>query len=162
VHRRPLIIIEEGPISDDCVVNCVRVSRIRKGGRRVVASLPCEVAALRRGVMVVFGAAVRFCYRVWCVAFSTRVLLQEKGRIVELIAFIFCSRVAGYTCCRLNVFRREGGSPSTTATVMVGVFGVGISTAARVDACTAVEVLLKIILFPNYGSLGQFVLFAGW
>jgi len=46
----------------------------------------------------------------------------------------------------------RGGLPSMTAIVMVGVFGVGISMAARVDACTAVEVLLKIILFPNYDS----------
>jgi len=99
--------------------------------------------------MVIFGAAVRFCYGVWCVAFSTMVLLQEKERIVELIAFIFCSRVARYTCCRLNVFRREGGVAVDDGN-RHGVFGVGISTAARVDACTTVEVLLKIILSLNY------------
>jgi len=38
---------------------------------------------------------------------------------------------------------KGGGSPSTMATIMVGVFGVGIPMAAHVDTCTTVEVLLK-------------------
>jgi len=54
-----------------------------------------------------------------------------------MLAFLFLPCNVGYTCCMINVFRRKGGSPSTTATVMVVLFWVGISTEIHVGSCTA-------------------------
>jgi len=47
------------------------------------------------GVMVVFGAAFGFCYGCAAIAVSTRLLICEKEVVVEKIAFIFSTGVAG-------------------------------------------------------------------
>jgi len=54
-----------------------------------------------------------------------------------MLAFIFNAMVVGHTFHMMGVFRRKGGSPSSTATVMVGWFSVGISTEIHVGSCTA-------------------------
>jgi len=54
-----------------------------------------------------------------------------------MLAFLFIPNDAGYTWFLLSAFRREGGLPSSTATVMVGWFLVGISTEIHVGSCTA-------------------------
>jgi len=54
-----------------------------------------------------------------------------------MLAFIFNPMVIGHTLHRIGVFRRKGGSPSSTATVMVEWFWVGISTEIHIGSCTA-------------------------
>jgi len=44
----------------------------------------------------------------------------------------------------------EGGSPLTTATIMVRLFLGQIPMAAHIGACTMEGVLLEIVYFPNY------------
>jgi len=81
--------------------------------------------------------------RLWLRALSTKVLIFENERIVEKIAFIFGTGVTGCDWDDLRVFRRKGGSPSTTATIMVGVLRVLIPTVVHIDTCTAEGVLLE-------------------
>jgi len=100
--------------------------------------------------MVDCSTAVEFCYGVWYVDLSTRVLRNENERSVGMLAFISCTEGATSKWCGSDVFRRQGGSPSTTATVMVGSFRVGIPTGIHVGYCTTVGVLPAISYFPNY------------
>jgi len=68
-----------------------------------------EMKLWLRGVMVVFGAAVEIYYGCGSVAASTRVFVVENETIVEEIAFIFVTGVAGSKCDTWGVLRREGG-----------------------------------------------------
>jgi len=87
--------------------------------------------------MVAVAAAVGCLYGVCVVEFGTREVWGENERSIGMLAFLFIPNDLGYTWCVINVFRWKGGSPSTTATVMVVLFVIGISTEIRVDSCTA-------------------------
>jgi len=102
------------------------------------------------GVMVVFGVAVEISYSCGSIAISTRVVIIENERIVKEIAFIFITGVAGGKCDTWGVLHREGGSPSTVATIMVMLLWVWIPTVALIDLSTAEGVGLEISYFPNY------------
>jgi len=95
------------------------------------------------GVMVVFVVAVGLRYGCDSVALSTRVFIFENERIVEEIAVIFGTGVNGCEWDGGRVFRRKGGSPSTTATVMVGVLQVLIPLVVHIGTCTTEGVLLE-------------------
>jgi len=79
----------------------------------VVEGGECRLASSGTGVggevMVVVGAAVGFFYGCGSVASSTEGFIVEKKPIVEGIAFIFATRVAGVKCGTWGVRRREGG-----------------------------------------------------
>ncbi len=87
--------------------------------------------------MVAVAAAVEFLYGSCVVGFSTREVWGDKARSVGMLAFRFIPKDIGYTCYEMNVFRWKGGSPSVTATVMVVLVLIGISTEIHVDSCTA-------------------------
>ena len=59
--------------------------------------------------MVAFVAAFGFCYGCDPVAVCTSGLNFQRERIVEQIAFIFGTGVAGCKWSVLGVFRRKGG-----------------------------------------------------
>jgi len=71
----------------------------------------CRVTALGLGggVVVVVGAAVGIVYGCGSVAISTERFIVKKKPIVEGIAFIFGTRVAGVKCDTWGVRRRKGG-----------------------------------------------------
>jgi len=122
------------------------------GEREGVAVVECHfrpkaqsrVMQRQQGLMVTVAVAVGLLYGVSTVEFSTREFWNEKERSIGMLAFLFIPHDIGYTCYVISVFRWEGGSPSTAATVMVVLFLVGISTEIHVDSCTAQGYYWKI------------------
>ncbi len=78
--------------------------------------------------MVTEVASVENCYIVWHMAFSTMLSERKNKRSVGTLASIFLTWVAGLNWRGASVFRGEGGSPSTTATIMVGSMSIRVST----------------------------------
>jgi len=93
--------------------------------------------------MVVCVVAFGLCYGCASVALSTREWYFENEAIVEEFTLIFSTGVAGCNWGDVGVCRRKGGSPSTTATVMVGGLRGLIPTAAHVGTCTTEGVPLE-------------------
>jgi len=105
---------------------------------------------LQLGVMVVFVAAIGWCYGCGSIALSTRVFCFENEQVVKEIAFIFGTVVTGCKRVKVRVFQRKGGLLSMMATVMVRLLRGQIPMAAHVGMCTVEGVLLEIVYFPNY------------
>jgi len=78
---------------------------------------------------------------------------MKIGRSIGMLTFIFSKEVVPVERRRISGFRREGRSPLATATIMVGLFRIGIPMGICVDSCTMVEVLPEINYFPNYTCL---------
>ncbi len=81
--------------------------------------------------MVDLVSTVESCYGGCCVGFSTVVFRRKKKGSVGMLTFNFLTGVVASEGRSEEVFQWKGGSPSSTAAVMVGLSVVGISTQKR-------------------------------